>query len=97
MCDSVSFFTKVCAAGYPPDIADNDLIHDLVASFKMPKVCIAAASYVRMVTTRNGGDRGNCPLDLLAGFVIVKGQIVPNLSYDLLDKSAVRATLKAGF
>ena len=92
----VGFFAKVCVAWYPPNIADNDLIHDLVTNFKMPKVCISAASHVRMVSAREGRDFGNCPLDLLTSFVIVKGHIVPNLSYALLDKSTVRATFKAG-
>jgi hypothetical protein len=71
--DSVGFFAKVSVVWYPPDIADNDLVHDLVASFKMPKVGVATASYVRMVSARNGGDLRNCTLDQLTGFVIVKG------------------------
>jgi hypothetical protein len=50
-----------------------------------------------MVPTGNGGNLGNCPLDLLTGFVVVKSQIVPDSSYDPIDESMVCATLKPGF
>jgi hypothetical protein len=48
ICDGVRFLAKAFAIRYSPNIADNDLVHDLIARFRMPKIRIAATSYMRL-------------------------------------------------